>query len=608
MNENGSKRRDWVKNAAIIFLAVMLVLTFFSNTIMNYSLPEVAVQYVQSGSITAQIRGSGVVESDDPYDVIFAGSRKVESVMVREGDTVQAGDILFLLGEGDSAELETLQQQVDAAQDNVDAAQKNLDSAVNAIEKAILEGQISGTTAQHIQNGVSSSLSSYMSRVSEADAKVADLEKQVDEINVAIGQLETAISNLQNQGAPDVSAQQAKVNNAQAALNANKLYQADADIANYTAKINERSAKIEQYEKYAGVSGGDAVSGITKEEYEKAKSELSTYNELKKNAEQVKNGATQADKDEYSRLQSELSKARTELSDAQNWQPGSIAAYQRDLANWRSQLEPKQKELQQATEERTKLLNEISYEMDGGAGLPGVSGNITELREALSDAKEQLQKAQDKVDEERAKSGGTSVTAPISGTVSSINVTAGHDTSEADPNPKSGGYIVATMMPEGVGYTMSFSVTNDQAKTLTPGTQADLVNAWRYDDVTVTLASIRPDTQNPSQQKKLVFNVTGNVTVGQSLSVQVGDRSANYDMIVPNSAIREDSNGKFVLTITSKATPLSTRYTATRVDVEVVASDDTRSAITGGLYTYDYVITTSDIPVNAGQQVRLSGN
>ena len=28
-------RRDWVKNAIIIFLAVLLVLTFFSNTIMN---------------------------------------------------------------------------------------------------------------------------------------------------------------------------------------------------------------------------------------------------------------------------------------------------------------------------------------------------------------------------------------------------------------------------------------------------------------------------------------------------------------------------------------------------------------------------------------------
>ena len=69
MNENGKKKREWVKTAAIVFLSVMLVLTFFSNTIMNYSLPEVATQYVQSGSITAKIRGSGVVESSDPYNL-----------------------------------------------------------------------------------------------------------------------------------------------------------------------------------------------------------------------------------------------------------------------------------------------------------------------------------------------------------------------------------------------------------------------------------------------------------------------------------------------------------------------------------------------------------
>ena len=43
MNET-PKNREWVKNAAIVFLAVLLVLTFFSNTIMNRSLPEVATQ------------------------------------------------------------------------------------------------------------------------------------------------------------------------------------------------------------------------------------------------------------------------------------------------------------------------------------------------------------------------------------------------------------------------------------------------------------------------------------------------------------------------------------------------------------------------------------
>ena len=61
MNENTTKRREWVKNAAIIFLSVLLVLTFFSNTIMNYSLPEVATQYVQSSSITAKVRGTGTI-------------------------------------------------------------------------------------------------------------------------------------------------------------------------------------------------------------------------------------------------------------------------------------------------------------------------------------------------------------------------------------------------------------------------------------------------------------------------------------------------------------------------------------------------------------------
>ena len=40
--EHKEINRGWVKNAAIIFLAVLLVLTFFSNTIMNRTLPEAA--------------------------------------------------------------------------------------------------------------------------------------------------------------------------------------------------------------------------------------------------------------------------------------------------------------------------------------------------------------------------------------------------------------------------------------------------------------------------------------------------------------------------------------------------------------------------------------
>ena len=64
MEEQKVKKREWVKTAAIIFLTIMLLLTFFSNTILNRSLPEVSAQYVSSGTINAKIRGSGTVTAN----------------------------------------------------------------------------------------------------------------------------------------------------------------------------------------------------------------------------------------------------------------------------------------------------------------------------------------------------------------------------------------------------------------------------------------------------------------------------------------------------------------------------------------------------------------
>ena len=89
VGNGGSKkpvnRKDMVKNVAIAFLSVMLLLTFFSNTIMNYSLPQVAAQQISSGSISPQIRGTGTIEAEDPYNVTLKETRKVSGVAVKEG-------------------------------------------------------------------------------------------------------------------------------------------------------------------------------------------------------------------------------------------------------------------------------------------------------------------------------------------------------------------------------------------------------------------------------------------------------------------------------------------------------------------------------------------
>jgi len=128
-------------------------------------------------------------------------------------------------------------------------------------------------------------------------------------------------------------------------------------------------------------------------------------------------------------------------------------------------------------------------------------------------------------------------------------------------------------------------------------------------EVRAVLASIRNDPQNPATSRILEFDISGDVQSGTQLNLSIGERSANYDIIVPNSALRSDTNGDFVLIVLARSSPLGNRFIATRVDVQIIASDDTQSAVTGGgLSGWDYVITTSNRPLEPGMQVRMIDN
>ena len=69
---------------------------------------------MESGTINAKIRGTGTVSADETYDVTINQTRKIRSVMrgVKVGDTVSAGDTLFVLEAADSEELKTAQQEL----------------------------------------------------------------------------------------------------------------------------------------------------------------------------------------------------------------------------------------------------------------------------------------------------------------------------------------------------------------------------------------------------------------------------------------------------------------------------------------------------------------
>jgi len=558
MNENGTKRRDWVKNAAIVFLSVLLVLTFFSNTILNYSLPEVAGQYIQSGTITSKIRGSGTIESGDLYNIQINETRTVESVMVRAGDEVTKGDILFLLADKESTELTTAEDQLDAA--------------ILEFEMKILSGDISNAVINNVQRNNISSVSQYQSRILAAEATIESWQKKVDEITTKISELEATINKL-GYSTTDASEEAKKLYNAQSAYDRKNTELTTAK--NYLSSLQSDLAKAQETIKY--YENGLTVSGNDPADIQYAYSQRDKLPAMITEAQAT---VTNLQTELYN-LNVEVEKAKA-AHESKSGNTGSINSLKIELENWKLELHAKEGSLKEAQEAKTQLLTDIAQELS----LDAQSDTIEKLRETVAEL--------------RAKAIGAAIEAPVSGIITSVLITAGADTVAGTP--------IATMQPEGKGYTMSFSVTNKQAQSLSVGAKADLVNAWYYNDVEVTLASIKPDTTDPGQKKLLTFHVTGSVTTGQSLSISVGDKSATYDMIVPNSAVREDNNGKFILVVESKESPLGTRYTATRVDVEELARDDTQAAISGALYGYgnEFVITTSTKLVEAGQQVRLA--
>ncbi len=527
-DQKGSRKREWIKNVAIIFLSIMLVLTFFSNTIMNYSLPQVATQYVQSGSISAQIRGTGIVQAVDPYSVVVGESRAIQSVAVKVETYVEKGDVLYYLEDRESEELELAREELAAAE--------------LAYDKAVLNGGLTRTEVAEIEMGNVESLSESQARLEAADAKIEELEHTVNVHQAKVNEIQARIDTL-------------------ASTNVDALAESKA-LAQAETNLNNGRATLAQAE-----NAFNAVANLP--ETDPVRVELANaYITAQNNVAQLEAAVANA------RVALEL---KTGSADITN----QIAALEREKVGVSNTLAAAQINLQNAITEKEEMLSEIITKMD-----------IAEAYQTIVDKKAE-------VAELEANSVGATITAPVSGTVTSLAYVAGESTVA--------GETAAVIQIDGKGYTMSLSVPNRQASSVKVGDPVELQNAWYYDDVTATLTAIRNDKDNPGQNKVLEIQLNGDSLVpGQSLNIAIGQRSVNYDLIVPNSAIREDNNGKFILIVESKFAPFGNRYVAQRVDIEVIASDDTQSAIKGALYGYEYVITTSTKPIEPGDQVRLS--
>lgn len=536
MKESLKRNRTWVIKLAAVFFVILLLLTFFSNTIMNYSLPQVATQTIQSGTITSKVRGSGTVTTANPYNVTVSSERKIKIVNVKEGDSVEQGALLVMFEDTDSSDLTQ--------------AKKTLEQAKTEYQKYIVANELSNEVVQRVENGQSGDFSGYKTRLEQAKQSVDAYQAQVDSYTSSTKKLQAQLDALQNTTA-DTSAEQRALDVANQELQAAQAEQTTAE--------NTVNSMQEQYSLYQ--ESGNDVSGV-------AASLAVAKNTLMNAQNRVTNAQLAVDK-----AQAALT---AKQDNAQN---------KSEISKIQTQLNSENAILSEATENLTKAQSDhgkIMTEMNSEAELAA-------LYSAISDAQSALDKL--------TADGGNKITAPVSGVVSNITITKGQTVAAEE--------TLMTITGKDNGYTATITVTSEQAKRVKTGDTADINESWYYSDIAATVTAIRNNKENPGKSKLIDLKVTGDVTEGTTLNFAIGDKSKTYDMIVPNGAVREDNNGKFILIIREKSSPLGNRYFAKRIDVDVTASDDVNSAVTGELEGYEYVITTSTKAIKAGDQVRL---
>lgn len=654
MEETIKIRKDKVKNVAIVFLSVMLALTFFSNSILNRALPEVATAYVQYNTITEKVRGNGTVMADDPYKVVVKDTRTIESVAVKVGDEVTKDQVLFYLEDAESEELKkakdeledlelaymkalfggnlssdvinkiakgnedsfaTYQAKVTDMQNRLQAAEDRVKECENNLNAVTLQSDISSqdATTSTIPNELEKSQAELDSQeaqaafennkqkqIRELNAQISEIEKQIQDVNALIAGSEGTVGDGTISDATD-GLQDAifgndgfekKLNDALGVLNnevsgnftsADDAYawSKNADWASLEDEgqlaLQDFLAAYADYQKAVEALGEVTGTASNQERLNSLNNSLST---LKAKLAEVQ-AITVSSNGDYKDAQNRLNNAIQNITEINKANQQSQAAHQKRILDAQAALKNAQTVYELIKEEQATMAADINAQLD-----------LTKANKDIAEKKEEIAKLE-------SESVGAAIVAPVDGTIVSLERVAGETTEK--------GEAIATIQVAGKGMSLSFSVTNAQAAKVSVGDVAQLQNAWYYNDVMITLSKIKPDPEDPGKKKLLEFTVEGLVQNGENLAVSVGERSAEYEHVVPNSAIREDNNGKFILIIDEKSTPFGNRYKARRVDVEVLASDEINTAVSADLQGYEYVITTSNQPVKEGDQVRLNG-
>ncbi len=213
------RRSKIIGRTTVVFLTVMLLLTFFSRTINNFTLPKVTYENPSNGALIKEASGIGNVQARIIHDLYVRSSMKVTGVMVEVGDLVKAGQAILTL---DTTDIENqlkderdkltqrklnLEKLVEASSSNnllnqnksVLTAQQNLNKAQKNYEnsKTLYEvGAVSAAELADAKANLESAQIDYDIAENNRDKAMKDDQRDIESIKLDIDIAERKIAEL----------------------------------------------------------------------------------------------------------------------------------------------------------------------------------------------------------------------------------------------------------------------------------------------------------------------------------------------------------------------------------------------------------------------------
>ena len=561
-------RRKTIIRIMVAFVAGLALLTFFSNTIMNLTIPKVMGEYATRGNLAYTNTATGTIKVENETKITGVEGRTIDKILVSSYDTVNEGDVIATLKPVENSDdlkelqaqlltlqrekeysertpssnsLTTYEQAVDTAQDTLSEAQEALNAAQN--KQATIDSADATILDQSAQ------LAEYQSALDYATAEKAGYEDQIKAIDDSIKPLADQITIYQSYG--------------------------------YQITIEEDTGYYRFTDPDTGLTESDPVGTTPVTDGEKIRELCYQINQYI---------------DAKAPIQSDLDAAQAVIDS----NSASIAACELAITNAETAKEaaealPSVSDAQKLVDTAQTGLSTAQQSLSDAQVNAGIEAD--KAQDAAEDRDKSIEELETKIAELEAKIGQTEIKATASGYVYNISIEEG---SVMEKNQ-----TIAYVIPvDDRQCTATFTFPSEVASRLSIGDDMDVTMG--YVD-SCTIINIKPDPDNPREYKQVKCAINDAYAFpGESITVRADKSNKDYECVIPSSAVNKDNSGYFVYQIIGSSSPLGDKYTVKRVDVTVEDDDGTYAAISGEKLDKDaMIVVRSEKPLEDGERVRL---